>query len=339
MPLTASEQQKSSDEDYQAMMWKNWLKDNPPPKNALKLELKFSFPSEKLAEKDIYLWGPRSMNSDSSRNIYVSDSQANQVFKFDSSGNFLFKFGRKGQGPGDLQNPHNVLITKNFIIVNDIGNNRVQLFDKNGSYVKILTLNKFYWDMANNEDSLIFAASHIMDAKSPIIDVFTQDGQLLYSFGKPKEFKYSWDQLNDVKLAVSKKRELFMAFIHFPVVRRYSSKGELLAEFRIDQKMMNWKEKMNLESISSGSRGAGFMVIIMSIRAAENGFFILHDGPRIDILEFDNEGKQIVAYWIEKQSYKEGAKDFLVQNQGSEKLFYLLKDYPENRVDVFMQKH
>lgn len=65
-------QQESSNEAYQAKKRKEWLRKVPLPKDAIELELKFSFPSEELVAKDIYLGNAWNISNDSSGNIFVS---------------------------------------------------------------------------------------------------------------------------------------------------------------------------------------------------------------------------------------------------------------------------
>jgi hypothetical protein len=329
-------QQKSIDEDYQARMRKEWLKKVPLPKDAVELELKFSFPSEDLMNKDIYLQGAWHVSSDSAGNIYVLDSTAHRVLKFDSSGNYLRQIGRKGQGPGEFDyGPFSIVFLNNFLIISDSG--RLHVFDGNGEYVRSLRVAKIYQDMVINDDGLIYAAPISYGEQSQLIDVLTQEGELLYSFGKLKKFKYGQSQLNHVKLALNRYGELFAAFEHFPVVRKYSTDGELLIEFRIEHKAIETQEEINQERISSQKRGVGYVIIISAIKASRDRIYILHTVPRIKILEFSNNGKQKSIYWYVRP-YEYPVRDFLVRNRGKEKLFYFLQTSPENKIEVFSPK-
>ena len=332
--MEPGQQQRSySKQEIEKMRKKN-LKKYPLPENAIELELKYSFPSEELLDRYVYLYGARFISKDPSENIYISNSRAHNLFKFDSSGKFLARFGRKGQGPGELDGPFRIMVTEDYIIVHENGNRRVQFLDKKGRYVKSFKTFKTYLDMSMNNDGLIFATPILMSEKSYLIDVLTQDGKLLYSFGKPKAL-----DCTEVKLAFNNKRELLVAFEHFPIVRKYSEKGELLAEYKIDYKIMNYKEKINLKRINSLSKGRnrGYAVIIDAIRPSEEGFYVLHQALRTEILEFDKDGDLINTYWHDDvESY---TSDFLIQNKGDEKIFHVLKVSPENRIDVFALKN
>ena len=57
------------------------------------------------------------------------------VFKFDQSGRFVKSFGGKGQGPGELQMPRHIAITKNNrLLITDIG--RVLEYGHDGAFLK-----------------------------------------------------------------------------------------------------------------------------------------------------------------------------------------------------------
>ena len=63
------------------------------------------------------------------------------VYKFDAEGNLIKSFGRKGQGPGDLQNPGALdVLDAKILVVNDAGNRRLSLFDLNGNFVGTVKL-------------------------------------------------------------------------------------------------------------------------------------------------------------------------------------------------------
>ena len=63
-------------------------------------------------------------------------SAANEISKFDSSGTFMMKWGTAGSGPGEFDRPLDLAIdANNLVYVCDDVNDRVQVFDRNGSYL------------------------------------------------------------------------------------------------------------------------------------------------------------------------------------------------------------
>jgi len=57
------------------------------------------------------------------------------LFKFDGTGRFMKSFARKGQGPGELQNPHHIAMGKNDrLLISNLG--RVFEFDDEGMFLR-----------------------------------------------------------------------------------------------------------------------------------------------------------------------------------------------------------
>jgi hypothetical protein len=320
--------------------WKGLLKEFPVPKEAIELELKFSFPSEDLAVQDILFNRPRCLDKDSKGNIYITDDGEHRVLKFDSSGNFLQKFGQKGQGPGDFLVPHNLFITKeDILIIGETGNMRFQFFNENGKYLKSFKIFKGYMSWVVGDNGLIFAIPVLRKGSNHLIEVLNQDGLVVSSFGEALNFEYGYANYNQANIEINAKGELYVAFRFLPIVRKYSQKGNLLSELRIDHEIMKEFEKFNLnnQSLIAKKERAKWKPVINMIRASENGFYIFHNFPRIEILEFNSDGNQIAHYWKEYFPYL--AHYFIAHNDGNNKLFYVLQIYPEAKIDVFGPKH
>jgi len=74
---------------------------------------------------------------------YIFDSQQFAVFVFDNSGKFLFStLSSKGNGPGEYLTMTDIAInrTTGNLETLDVGSRKIFIFDKNGSYIKDLTL-------------------------------------------------------------------------------------------------------------------------------------------------------------------------------------------------------
>ena len=72
--------------------------------------------------------------------FYVSDGYGNsRVVKFSSSGKYIKSWGTYGKKPGEFIIPHGIAIDrKQTLYVADRQNNRIQLFDTSGNFVKEL---------------------------------------------------------------------------------------------------------------------------------------------------------------------------------------------------------
>ena len=89
---------------------------------------------------------PCDVVTDADGNIYVGDGHEGQnnddlstvarIAKFDNNGNFITSWGGMGSGPGEMRTPHAVDIdSQNRLIVGDRGNNRLQIFELDGTYI------------------------------------------------------------------------------------------------------------------------------------------------------------------------------------------------------------
>jgi DNA-binding beta-propeller fold protein YncE len=81
---------------------------------------------------------PTDVAWDSQGNIYISDGYINsRVAKFDRNGDWVMSFGEPGNGPGQFNTPHAIAIdNQDNVYVGDRGNQRVQVFDTNGKYIR-----------------------------------------------------------------------------------------------------------------------------------------------------------------------------------------------------------
>jgi DNA-binding beta-propeller fold protein YncE len=75
--------------------------------------------------------------------IFISDghapnkSNAGRVVKFSKDGRFIKEWGRKGSAPGEFDEPHDIFVggSRGWVYVADRVNNRVQVFDQNGTFI------------------------------------------------------------------------------------------------------------------------------------------------------------------------------------------------------------
>lgn len=70
--------------------------------------------------------------------FYVSDGYGNsRVVKFSKEGKYLLTWGKRGTGPGEFNTPHSVAVdSKGTVYVSDRENNRIQIFDANGKFLR-----------------------------------------------------------------------------------------------------------------------------------------------------------------------------------------------------------
>jgi hypothetical protein len=85
---------------------------------------------------------PTDIAWDSDGNSYVSDGYINsRVAKFDKNGDWVKSWGTKGVEPGQFRLPHAIAIDRsNNIYVGDRSNRRIQVFDTEGKFLRMFTI-------------------------------------------------------------------------------------------------------------------------------------------------------------------------------------------------------
>ncbi len=75
--------------------------------------------------------------------IFVSEGHSSSpgsigmVFKFDKTGKLLKTWGSFGSGPGQFDQPHALAMdSKGLLYIGDRNNNRIQVFDQNGTFIR-----------------------------------------------------------------------------------------------------------------------------------------------------------------------------------------------------------
>lgn len=72
--------------------------------------------------------------------IYVTQGHGkgeSRVLKFDANGNFLTTWGGEGKGPGQFNVPHSIVVdNQGLLYIADRSNERIQVFDADGKYLR-----------------------------------------------------------------------------------------------------------------------------------------------------------------------------------------------------------
>jgi hypothetical protein len=97
--------------------------------------------------------GPTDIGWDADDNIYVSEGYANnRIAKIDKDGDWITSWGSYGPGgdranenPGQFRNAHGMQVDRNGnVYVADRGNRRIQVFDRDGTFLRFMHLTAPY---------------------------------------------------------------------------------------------------------------------------------------------------------------------------------------------------
>src|SRR5215469_6981511 len=85
---------------------------------------------------------PTDVAWDSDGNIYITDGYVNsRVAKYDKNADWVKSWGEPGTGPGQFHLPHAIVADRNNnLYVGDRSNRRIQVFDTNGNFVRMFTI-------------------------------------------------------------------------------------------------------------------------------------------------------------------------------------------------------
>ncbi len=108
-------------------------------------EYKRTPPSQKVAIDGMFD-GPTDVAWDAADNIYVSDGYVDsRIAKMDKNGDWIKSWGSYGSREGQFRNPHNMQIDRQGnVYIADRGNGRIQVFDSDGNFKKVIWLNVAY---------------------------------------------------------------------------------------------------------------------------------------------------------------------------------------------------
>jgi DNA-binding beta-propeller fold protein YncE len=125
--------------------------------------------------------------------VYVTDIQQNKVFVFGLDGKLLIEIGGPGKEDGEFIAPNAVTADKEgTIYVVDTGNQRVQVFDKEGNFVRIINGTKD----GRGESSFVNPRGIGIDSRGMVYVVsnlthivygFNKEGDQMFQFGSMGE--------------------------------------------------------------------------------------------------------------------------------------------------------
>lgn len=94
-----------------------------------------------IGRKDLMFASIVSVCEDDDSNFYVLDRKEHKVFKFSRDGKLILYFGRKGQGPGDFQQPNRITysLKGHLVVADDLYN--VSFLNADGTFINRIHLN------------------------------------------------------------------------------------------------------------------------------------------------------------------------------------------------------
>jgi hypothetical protein len=103
--------------------------------------------------------------------VYVSDGYGSaRVVKYSRDGTYLLQWGTRGKGPGEFGLPHNLAIdAQGRVYVTDRDNQRIQVFDANGKFLRQWTGTGGISGLAITKDQRIWTGPILRDLEGKIL--------------------------------------------------------------------------------------------------------------------------------------------------------------------------
>lgn len=184
--------------------------------------------------------------SDSLGNVFILDSQHNEVSVFNKKGDYLFSFGGEGSGPGEFMSPVDMETGRDGRIYIADRYNAIKVFEPNDSGLEYLTTIKIHIvpdAFCILGDKLFIRGIGIDEAEPDTADFKTihtysaETGEYLYSFGNPYSSPNTMilKQLSDGTVACNEATETVVStFDMMPYIFGYTAKGTLSWSAKIE---------------------------------------------------------------------------------------------------------
>ena len=85
---------------------------------------------------EIGFYGPRDLSIAENGDIYIVDQGRARVVRFTPSSETYLTWGEHGTGDGQFDQPTGISVSAGLVMVADVGNDRVQVFDTDGKFIR-----------------------------------------------------------------------------------------------------------------------------------------------------------------------------------------------------------
>lgn len=176
---------------------------------------------------------PRGVAVDAAGNVYVADTNNNQVQKFDSLGVFLSKWGAPGSGDGQFSGPRGIAVdvAGNVYVVDQL-NHRIQKFTSTGTFLT-------KWGSPGTGNGQFSGATgvvadgfgnvYVTDTGNDRVQKFTTNGTYLAQFGSSGSGDGQFSQVWGIDVGTN--GDIFTTEIGNDRVQRFDSTGSFITKW------------------------------------------------------------------------------------------------------------
>ena len=133
-------------------------------------------------------YGPRDIAFGPNKNLYIVDQGRTRIVRFDPSTEAFTSWGTSGAGEGQFLESTGITIGNDLVFVADLGNNRIQVFDLDGKFIRMWEVppwERYVWhypDLAIDEQAKLL---YVTNGWKKEILVYDVNGMPIQSDVKP----------------------------------------------------------------------------------------------------------------------------------------------------------
>ena len=175
---------------------------------------------------------PNSIKKINNKIIFV-DGNNNRILICNKDFSNCKSVGRKGKGPNEFLSPGFLQVRHDKIYINDIGNQRIQVLNKNGKFIKSIKFKTRLLHMLNFAVSYDGNFVYIPAIKEDVLFYkYRTDGSLISGYGTTIKYNDPMQTIimNAVLLEVDEQDNVYTIFFGLPIIRKYDKENNLLWE-------------------------------------------------------------------------------------------------------------
>lgn len=160
-----------------------------------------------------------------------------QTFGADAEGGVVWRVGRKGEGPGELDNPAGIAMRDNgTLVITNRNRSRIDQWDADGNFVSALALNEPPLALPSNGFPFLggFAGADALVLYGPLWGHIGSSVSVLDIDGSELTANFEWDQLPDVEMPSAVDYPVRAGFVELDGLRGVAGFGQLRAPMHLD---------------------------------------------------------------------------------------------------------
>ncbi len=227
--------------------------------------------------------------------VAILDDESVKVYAPD--GRFQFAFGKGGMRSGEFKSPQGIALGRN-IYVADTGNRRVQMFSRNGVYVREIETGK--GDSVKLRQPVAVAVDakeqiFIADQSSGKVLCFSSDGRLRFAIGHDEASPQHFEEIHD--LAIGADGYLYILAktkLNRHAIRVYDGENPVLS---FGQELVGSNGKFS-DNVMLGPDHVASTVMVVDRRSGMTADFdVLHMPKAVKGVQLAGDSEKLVVSW------------------------------------------